>query len=450
MNSWQFLKLISTLREVIPVSSEDIIEAQIALEWFPNLPEILLLRTTLVHRPQDIPLFELVWQTIMWELENNTLQPTAGHTVPLTPEQAHSPGSGGIGIGQGTGGISLAYGNVKQPTPADIKKALAHFDFSQPIDSDIEETLKQLLGDINLYAWLNTQELAYKRNEISVDVWENAKSIAKETESLLRKEFLIKRIKQKNNWEELKKQYWKHKPLFSLNQDERKMVQTAIKQWGHKLAIHPGRRWKTSRHGILDFSSSIRHAWQNDGLIFCLKYHHKIPKVPELTVLCDISNSVAPYAEFLLFLVARLHQHFRKVSLFFFIDTLWDVTGHIWDEELQDLSEEIESWTRRVSSGYSDYGKVFREFAENNLTQISSKATVLIFGDAKNNYRTPQAEYLATIQERVHSVIWLNPLKKEEWLERDNALSHYQEFCSQIFRCRTVEDLYRIARHLMK
>lgn len=440
------------MRQVIPVSTQDVIEGQIALNRFPELPERLLLRTALVHRPQDFPVFELVWQAVMEE--NTAPQPAPETPAILSSEPERGPGHGGLGTGRGTGGVSLTGGgtqsSVKQPTSQDVTHALTQFDFSQFDSVNLEDTLKQLLGQIDLYAWLNTRELAYNRGDITVDAWEEAKRKAGQIENLLRKEFLIRSLKESNNWEGLKRQYWKSKPLFSLTVDERQMVQTAIKQWGHKLAIHPGFRRRPARRGILDFQACIRQACQNDGLAFRLHYRQKTPQVPDLIVLCDISNSVAPFAEFLLFLVARLRQHFRKVNLYFFIDTLWDVTGKIWDEDLEDLAEEIESWTRKSSSGYSDYGMVFREFAENNLQEVSAKSTVLILGDARNNYRPPQAEYLAQIREHVRNVLWLNPLREEEWHERDNALHIYQNYCSQVYRCRTVEDLFLIARRLIR
>lgn len=444
MDGWHFLYLATVLRYVIPVSTQDLGEALVALDRFPALPVQDVLRTTLIHRPQDQAAFELVWHLIF------TPSRSGGKGV-LAPEKPpdRASGPGGSGLGQGSGGFSLSPGQPQRPTSAKIRTLLAGLAETVP-DQALEETVKQLLGRAEAYTWLNAQELAFRRGQSGVDEWEEARNHIEHLEDSLRQEIKAWQVEAENSWESLRRQSWQFKPLLSLTPDEKALVQMAIRQWGRKLAVRPGWRLHPTRRGLPDLQATLREACRNDGRAFYLHYHRRVPRIPELVVLCDVSNSVAPYVEFLLFLVARLRANFRRVRLFFFIDTLWDVPGEIWDDDLQDLSQAIKTWSGKASSGFSDYGPVLQELAGTVLPELSSRATLLIIGDARNNFRPTQVEYLAEIQQSVRNIIWLNPLNEEEWLERDNVMSAYRPYCTGVYRCQTVDDLHTIAKRLLR
>lgn len=98
--------------------------------------------------------------------------------------------------------------------------------------------------------------------------------------------------------------------------------------------------------------------------------------------------------------------------------------------------------------GFSDYGAVFKELAETYLKDVSARASVLLLGDGKNNYRSPEKEYIAQISARVRQIIWLNPLNIEEWNDPDNIMKVYQPFYSRAFCCGTANDLQRIVKEV--
>ncbi|MDA8226408.1 MAG: hypothetical protein M0T74_01655, partial [Desulfitobacterium hafniense] len=65
MDGWGFTQLVHALRQVsLPISSQDILEAQTCLLNFPNISRKQILKTVLVHRPQDSVVFETVWRTL--------------------------------------------------------------------------------------------------------------------------------------------------------------------------------------------------------------------------------------------------------------------------------------------------------------------------------------------------------------------------------------------------
>ncbi|MDI6914913.1 MAG: VWA domain-containing protein [Desulfitobacteriaceae bacterium] len=437
------LQLITALRQALPLSTQDVIETMDARVRFPFLPEKDVLRTLLIHRPEDIPTFDFIWDLLFGDLQSLSSPVTPAHQ----DEGSSSPG--GLGFGRGTGGISLDLGASAAVQSSLALQALALLEALAPLQNE-EEALKQLLGELGLYAWLNSQALSYQRGEISSDAWDTAQEEFLALQFALSQVIQAWQIKRENSWDHLVKQHWRYRPLLNLSPAEKRLVQAAIRQWGRTLAVHPGSRFRPSSRGTLDISASLRQAARRDGFIFQPARKTRIPKVPELVVLCDVSNSVAPYVEFLLYLVLKLRSHFRCIRLFLFIDTLFEIQNLPFDPDLSEVDKMIETWAHKGSSGFSDYGRVFREFADTVLPGVSARSTLLILGDGKNNYRPPQTEYLAAIQEKVRRVIWLNPLETDEWWERDNVLTLYREHCTQVFRCRTLDDLQIITRKLLR
>lgn len=442
----QILKLIAALRQALPLSTQDIIDAMNALSRFPSLPEKDVLRTLLIHRLEDVPTFNFVWDMLFADSES--------HPRPALFQNPSEIGSapGGLGFGRGTGGISLEQGASGAGSSNLKAQAMALLEVLAPLknEENEEEAFKQILGNLGLYAWLNSQELAFKRGEISSDAWDDIQDEYLTLQAALRQVMQAWQIQRENSWNRLKEQHLKNISLLNLTPLEKQRVQTAIRQWGRTLAVHPGPRFRPNLRGTLDISRSLCQVARYDGFIVKPARKTRVPKVPEMIVLCDVSNSVAPYVEFLLYLVLKLRSNFRRIRLFLFIDALFEFTDLPFDPDLSELEETIHAWAHKGSSGFSDYGMVFREFADRVLPSISARSTLLVLGDGKNNYRPPQTESLSTIREKVRRVIWLNPLEPDDWLERDNALAVYREHCSQIFRCRTLDDLHQIARQLLR
>ncbi|GAB6174701.1 VWA domain-containing protein [Paradesulfitobacterium aromaticivorans] len=440
MNGWQTVRLVKALRAAgLPVSSQDWAEAALCLNRFPDIPERVMLRSMLIHRPQDVSIFDLVWETFV------AVPPPKRQTSDSLAALENSPyGSGGQSNGHGSGSIS------KVPSLAGLASFTYVPSSTGPGEEVLEfdQILKQALTHLDYYVWINSVDLAYQRGEIIEDEYLFLHQQGLALQRDVRQNLLAKQVEIENSWLPLKRQYWRHKPLQALAAEEKTLVQTAIRQLGKKLAVRPGLRWRAKGRGSLDFAQTVKKSCQQDGFIFHLLHRRALPRLPELVVLCDVSNSVAPYSEFFLYLVGRLHARFQRIRLFFFIDSIWDVSGQVWDKDMNELKEEIESWGRLGTSGFSDYGQVFRSFAHEVLPEISSRATVLILGDGKNNFRQPQTEYLAQMQERVRHIFWLNPLNIAEWSERDNSLPHYLPYCTKVYRCRTLDDLREIARRI--
>ena len=78
-------------------------------------------------------------------------------------------------------------------------------------------------------------------------------------------------------------------------------------------------------------------------------------------------------------------------------------------------------------SGYTDYGRVWREFLEQVEDDLHPRATVIVLGDARTNGRDPRADVFARVAERAGRTFWLNPEPRLYWNYGDSVISAYEQ-----------------------
>ena len=94
-----------------------------------------------------------------------------------------------------------------------------------------------------------------------------------------------------------------------------------------------------------------------------------------------------------------------------------------------------------VADGHSDYGRVFEQFAERYAATLQPRSTLLILGDARNNYHLARSASFAAIAQRVKRVYWLNPEPEAYWRSGDSVLGEYAPYCDDVLECRTLRQL---------
>src|SRR5680860_1828486 len=130
---------------------------------------------------------------------------------------------------------------------------------------------------------------------------------------------------------------------------------------------------------------------------------------------------------------------FSRLRSFAFIDGLDEVTGFFspgvdFEDAVSRLHEEAEVlWF----DGHSDYGHSLEMFWERYGKEITPKATVIIAGDARTNYRDPRPDLLAEIASSARSVYWLNPEPRAYWNTGDSVMRVYEPF-GRAFEVRTL------------
>jgi uncharacterized protein with von Willebrand factor type A (vWA) domain len=213
---------------------------------------------------------------------------------------------------------------------------------------------------------------------------------------------------------------------------------------GHELK---GRR----RHAYVDVRRTMRASLETGGVPVVLKYRPRRPRRPEIFVLCDVSTSVTSASVFFLSVLHALHDAFRKMRSFVFIERISEVTD-IFERErnFKAVSEAIgrDAGVADVS-GYTDYGRVWAEFLAEVEDELHPRATVIVLGDARTNGRPPRDDIFAAIAERAGRTFWLNPEPRLYWNYGDSVISAYEQHC-RAFECWTAKHLEDFVRQLTR
>jgi uncharacterized protein len=228
--------------------------------------------------------------------------------------------------------------------------------------------------------------------------------------------------------------------LSSLELNElRRVVQPLARQLAARISSH--RRLRST--GRLDPRRTIRRSLQAGGVPLDVVMRRRHPHRPELVLLCDVSGSVAEFAQFTFTLVHALHDELRRVRSFAFVDGIAEVTD-LFETARHEIHVNRFVERRGVlgEDGHSDYGRAFTRFVEHHLADaVSSRSTVIICGDARTNYRPDGCEALRLIAEQARRVFWLNPEAEGEWGETDSAMDDYRAYCRGAYEVRSLRQL---------
>jgi uncharacterized protein with von Willebrand factor type A (vWA) domain len=227
-------------------------------------------------------------------------------------------------------------------------------------------------------------------------------------------------------------------PLQDLSQ-----VHRAVAQLKRRLATRGMEQRGRQRGAHVDMRRTMRASLETGGVPLRLKYRPKRPRRPELFVLCDVSTSVTSASVFFLSVLHALHDNFRKLRSFVFVERISEVTD-VFERE-----RSFEAVSRAISSnagvadisGYTDYGRVWLEFLGKVIDDLDPRSTVIVLGDARTNGREPHAQAFGAISERAGRTFWMNPEPKLYWNYGDSVMASYEPYCDGVFECWTVKQL---------
>ena len=218
----------------------------------------------------------------------------------------------------------------------------------------------------------------------------------------------------------------------------------------HRVVAQLKRRLKTQgsehrgarRRTHVDIRRTMRASLQTGGVPVVLKERPVRPRRPEIYVLCDVSTSVTSASVFFLSVLHALHDSFRKMRSFVFIERISEVTDVFERERDFKAVSELIGRDAGVAdiSGYTDYGRVWSEFREQVEDDLHPRATVIVLGDARTNGRDPRADVFASITAQAGRTFWLNPEPRLYWDYGDSVISAYARHC-RAFECWTTRHL---------
>ncbi|MFP3902405.1 MAG: vWA domain-containing protein [Acidimicrobiia bacterium] len=235
------------------------------------------------------------------------------------------------------------------------------------------------------------------------------------------------------------------------SREEMASLRKAIYPLTRKLAVRLARKRRHGRKGPLDFRSTVRHSLSTGGVPLDPRFRYPRPSKPEIFVVADISGSVAAFARFTLQLVYAISHQFSKVRSFVFIDGVDEVTRLF--EGIEDVGQAVHRVNTEADviwvDGHSDYGHAFEVFWGRWGRDVGPKTTVLLLGDARNNYHASQSWVVKEMQHRARHVYWLNPEPRSYWDTGDSIMGEYATFCDGVFECRNLRQLERFVDHLV-
>ena len=240
------------------------------------------------------------------------------------------------------------------------------------------------------------------------------------------------------------------KSFYNLTEDEIKKMREVVVRLAQRIKNVLSIRKRRLKKGKLDLHTMLRRNMAHGGVPFDLIFKQRRKERPKLVILCDVSSSVANVSRFMLQFVYSLQECFTKIRAFVFVSELGEVTPIFKDKDINDAIEKaldggdvINVYTR------SNFGFAFHHFWQNFLSSIDNKTTVLILGDARNNYNDPRAWCLREIRNKAKDVVWLNPESPSAWGFGDSVMDKYLPYTDVAEECRNLKQLSRVVDRLV-
>jgi uncharacterized protein len=189
---------------------------------------------------------------------------------------------------------------------------------------------------------------------------------------------------------------------------------------------------------ITDLRRTIRASLRHGGEILTIARNRRQTRPPPLVVLCDISGSMARYAQILLHFLHAVTNDRDRVHGFLFGTRLTNVTRQLRHRDaevaFQMVAHIVPDW-----SGGTRIGEALAAFNQDWARRVLGQgAVVLLITDGLDRPRDPEGmQGLAENMDRLHRscrrLIWLNPLLRWSGFEPKSQgiramLPHVDEF----------------------
>ena len=168
-------------------------------------------------------------------------------------------------------------------------------------------------------------------------------------------------------------------------------------------------------------------------------------------MLCDVSTSVTSASVFFLSVLHALHDAFRKMRSFVFVERISEVT-EVFERERsfkrgvgRDLQGRRRGRRERLHRLRARVARVPRQVADD----LHPRATVIVLGDARTNGRDPRADVFASIVALAGRTFWLNPEPRLYWNYGDSVISAYEQHC-EAYECWTTRQLEDFVKALTR
>jgi len=195
------------------------------------------------------------------------------------------------------------------------------------------------------------------------------------------------------------------------------------------------RRRRASPHGSrIDLRATLRDSLRRGGEIVDLSRTKAVVRPPPLVVLCDISGSMARYAQVLLHFLHSVVNDRDRVHVFLFGTRLSNITRQLRHRDpeaaFELVAHAVPDW-----SGGTRIGEALREFNQRWARRVLGQgAVVLLVTDGLDrDGAAGLSENMARLHRSCRRLIWLNPLLRWDGFQPKSSgiramLPHVDEF----------------------
>ena len=302
-----------------------------------------------------------------------------------------------------------------------LQNSLAFLDSVSFFDIDFDNDLDEII---------NKENRNYFISQLNQSILERVSELRNQ----FKEAYIPSELNPKENLDE--------KDFLFTDAEERRKLLKETKNLGLILANKFVKYTKSASKGKLLFRKTIRKSLKNGGSLYDIVLKPKIKKKPRLILLCDISGSMALYSLFGLTLLFGVVQRFRSVHAFVFIDGITDITKELKNLKFNNINKILTNWNNYVHvDGHSDYDKSFKDLLDEKIISNSSFNTLIVIGDARNNYRPINTETIDKLSKKFQNIYWMNPERSQYWNTGDSQFHHYQSISKKYSEVRNFEQL---------
>ena len=332
----------------------------------------------------------------------------------------------------------------------DILNNFGEIDFSRPVSNmywlnqikksqvyENEISFFNISFETELDQIVNSQNKENFTNNLDMKLLE----LIQEMRNQFKDSYMPNELSQKENLEET--------DFLYTNNDERNKLLKETKILGMMLANKFIKHSNSLSKGKLNLRKTIRKSLQNGGSLYSTVFKPRVKKKPRLILMCDISGSMALYSLFGLTLLFGVVQRFRSVKAFVFIDGLTEVTKDLQKMKINNIKHILNNWNSYVKAdGHSDYQRSFDELLHNKKVINSSMNSLLVIGDARNNYRSISEDTIHKLSKTFDSIYWMNPERKQYWNTGDSRFMDFQNIIEHYSEVRTFTQLKEFTKKI--
>jgi uncharacterized protein with von Willebrand factor type A (vWA) domain len=211
------------------------------------------------------------------------------------------------------------------------------------------------------------------------------------------------------------------------------------------MATRLARRYRQSKkRQKLDLRKTIRQNIRFGGTLLRLRYRSRRIQKPRLVLLCDVSGSMARYANFVLQFIYGINDVVGQIESFIFSEDLERVTDyfqHVDDFKLTML--EVINRSKEWGRG-TNLAAALKSLRLKYPDHLNGDSILLIVSDTKTLALDETLQELAQIKRIIKDVVLLNTLPRSDW-QNSKSVGRFESVL-RMYPCNTLSDLENVIR----